>query len=122
MALTFDVRNLRNMRAFYQAFPNRNALRTELSWTHYRALLRVESPRAREWYMAEAADQHWSSRALERQIGTLYYERLLSSQDRTAVQQEAENQTRPLSEQDALALASMASCRSCPRSMRWPSR
>ncbi len=81
----FDVRNLRNMRAFYQAFPNRNALRTELSWTHYRALLRVESPRAREWYMAEAADQHWSSRALERQIGTLYYERLLSSQDRTAV-------------------------------------
>jgi predicted nuclease of restriction endonuclease-like (RecB) superfamily len=51
--------------------------------------------------MAEAASQHWSSRALERQIGTLYYERLLSSQDRTAVQQEAENQTRPLSEQDA---------------------
>lgn len=51
--------------------------------------------------MEEAASQHWSSRALERQIGTLYYERLLSSQDRAAVQQEAENQTRPLSEQDA---------------------
>ncbi|WP_348645662.1 DUF1016 N-terminal domain-containing protein [Marinobacter sp. S6332] len=97
----FDVTNLRNMRRFYEAFPKRDALRPELSWTHYRVLLRVENPQAREWYMAEAASQHWSSRALERQIGTLYYERLLSSQDRTAVQQEAENQTRPLSERDA---------------------
>ena len=97
----FDVTNLRNMRRFYEAFPKRDALRPELSWTHYRTLLRVESPQAREWYMEEAASQHWSSRALERQIGTLYYDRLLSSQDRTAVQQEAENQTHPLSEQDA---------------------
>ncbi|MCK7552799.1 PDDEXK nuclease domain-containing protein [Marinobacter goseongensis] len=97
----FDVTNLRNMRRFYEVFPKRDALRLDLSWTHYRILLRVESSQAREWYMAEAASQHWSSRALERQIGTLYYERLLSSQDRTAVQQEAEAQTRPLSERDA---------------------
>lgn len=89
------------MRRFYEVFPKRDALRPELSWTHYRVLLRVENPQAREWYMAESAGQHWSSWALERQIGTLYYERLLSSQDRTAVQQEAENQTRPLSEEDA---------------------
>lgn len=97
----FDVTNLRNMRAFYQAFPNRDALRPELSWTHYRTLLRIENPQAREWYMAEAASQHWSSRALERQISTLYYERLLSSQDRAAVEQEAEHQTRPLAEHNA---------------------
>lgn len=47
----FDVRNLRNMRLFYQAFPIRNALRTELSWTHYRTLLRVENSAARQWYL-----------------------------------------------------------------------
>lgn len=95
MALTaefgkgFDERNLRHMRGFYQAFPIWDAVRTELSWTHYRTLLRVDSDTARQWYMDEAATQNWSTRALERQIGTLYYERLLASQDRTAVEQEA---------------------------------
>ena len=77
------------MRLFYQAFPKYDALRHELSWTHYRTLLRVDSETARTWYMNEAAAQNWSSRALERQIGTLYYERLLASQDRAAVEQEA---------------------------------
>jgi predicted nuclease of restriction endonuclease-like (RecB) superfamily len=85
----FDERNLRNMRAFYLGFPIRNALRSELSWTHYRTLLRVESEAVRLWYMQETAEQNWSTRALERQIGTLYYERLLASQDRRAVEQEA---------------------------------
>jgi hypothetical protein len=68
----FDERNLRHMRAFYQSFPIRNALRTELSWTHYRSLTRIENERARLWYMNEAASQHWGTRALDRQIGTLY--------------------------------------------------
>ena len=68
----FDERNLRHMRAFYQAFPIWNALRTELSWTHYRTLLNLDSDSARQWYMNEAATQSWSTRALERQIGTLY--------------------------------------------------
>lgn len=85
----FDERNLRHMRAFYHAFPIWNALRSELSWTHYRTLLKVESDSARQWYMNEAATQNWSTRALERQIGTLYHERLLASQDRAAVEQEA---------------------------------
>lgn len=67
----FDASNLRYMRLFYQAFPNCDALRHELSWTHYRLLLRVEDRRAREWYMVEAATQNWGTRALERQIGTL---------------------------------------------------
>jgi predicted nuclease of restriction endonuclease-like (RecB) superfamily len=81
----FDERNLRNMRAFFQQFPNWNALRSELSWTHYRLLLRVDAPKARHWYMQEAAAQNWSTRALERHMGTLYYERLLSSQDKGAL-------------------------------------
>ena len=47
----FDERNLRHMRDFYQSFPIWNAVRSELSWTHYRTLLRVEDPNARHWYM-----------------------------------------------------------------------
>jgi predicted nuclease of restriction endonuclease-like (RecB) superfamily len=85
----FDTTNLRHMRGFFLAFPIRDALRRELSWTHYRTLLRVDNDQARQWYMNEAASLSWTTRALERQIGTLYYERLLSSSDRTAVQQEA---------------------------------
>lgn len=85
----FDERNLRNMRGLYLAFPIRNALRSELAWTHYRLLLRVEDAQARQWYVAEAISQNWSSRALERQIGTLYYERMLASRDRQAVAGEA---------------------------------
>jgi predicted nuclease of restriction endonuclease-like (RecB) superfamily len=85
----FDERNLRHMRAFFQAFPNWDAVRSELSWTHYRLLTRVDKAEARQWYMHEAVGQNWSSRALERQIGTLYYERLLLSQDKAAVADEA---------------------------------
>lgn len=85
----FDATNLRHMRGFFLSFEKCDALRRELSWTHYRLLLRVESQHARQWYMHEAATQGWSTRALERQIGTLYYERLLSSQDRAPVEQEA---------------------------------
>lgn len=75
----FDVTNLRNMRRFYLAFPIRETLSLELSWSHYNLLARVEKPKAREWYMREATQQSWSVRALERQIGVLYYERLLTS-------------------------------------------
>ena len=94
----FDVRNLRNMRAFYQTFPIRNALRTELSWTHYRSLLRIDNPSAREWYLHEAISQNWSARALDRQISKLYYERLLASKDKALVEAEAKAHTEPLAE------------------------
>ena len=83
------VNNLRYMRLFYQAFPMCDALRHEWSWTHYRNLLRVENQQARNWYMEEAANQNWSTRALDRQISTLYYERLLASRDKDPVRQEA---------------------------------
>lgn len=94
----FDITNLRKMRTFYQAFPIRDALRLELSWTHYRTLLRIDNPQARDWYLHEAITQSWSARALERQIGTLYYERLLASQDKALVEQEAQSNTQPLAE------------------------
>jgi len=67
----------------------RVVLRQELSWTHYRLLLGVEDPVARSWYMHEAADQHWSSRQLDRQISVLYYERLLASRRKAPVRDEA---------------------------------
>lgn len=111
----FDPSNLRYMRLFYEKFPQvgaprqsvaaagiRDAVRHKsnetdnlvafepgLSWTHYRLLLGVENDTAREWYMHEAADQHWSTRQLERQISVLYYERLLSSRKKAPVRKEA---------------------------------
>ncbi|OGW62178.1 MAG: hypothetical protein A2V83_06135 [Nitrospirae bacterium RBG_16_64_22] len=111
----FDPSNLRYMRLFFQRFPNRDAaphrsplkgirdavrhkstgtdvpgdLRPELSWTHYRLLLGVDDARARDWYMSEAADQHWSTRQLDRQISVLYYERLLASRKKASVRKEA---------------------------------
>ena len=92
----FDVSNIRYMRLFYKSFPIRDALRHELSWTHYRSLLKLENDSARQWYMHEAANQNWSTRALDRQIGTLYYERLLASRDRQAVEQEARDNLQAL--------------------------
>ena len=76
----FTVANLRNMRQFYKTFPNRYALRSELTWTHYRLLMRVEESSRRDFYLQESADFGWTSRQLERQINSLYYERLLSTQ------------------------------------------
>jgi len=67
----------------------RSAVRSELTWTHYKLLMRVEDVKAREWYMNEAADQNWSTRQLDRQISTLYYERLLASREKEPVRQEA---------------------------------
>lgn len=67
------------MRQFYLIFPNGYALRSELSWTHYRLLMRVENDNARQFYTDEAVKSQWSTRQLERQINTFFYERLLSS-------------------------------------------
>jgi predicted nuclease of restriction endonuclease-like (RecB) superfamily len=76
----FTVANLRNMRQFYQTFPNRYALRSELTWTHYRMLMRVDETNRREFYLRECAESEWSSRQLERQINSFFYERLLATQ------------------------------------------
>lgn len=94
----FDESNLRYIRLFYNAFPIRDAVRHELSWTHYRLLSKVENEAARSWYMNEAAQLQWSSRALERQINSFYYERLLATRkaDRPDIQHEAAEKIQPL--------------------------
>lgn len=84
----FTAANLRNMRQFYMTFPNRYALRSTLSWTHYRLLMRVEDEQARKFYLEECEKSNWSTRQLERQINSFYYERLLSSQNKVAVSNE----------------------------------
>ena len=90
----FSVQSLANYRQFYVTFPNFSAVRRNLTWTHYKSLLRVHNPQARDWYAREAAEQGWSVRALDRQITTLYYERLLSTQDpsKALVKSEADQQ------------------------------
>ncbi len=81
----FDQSNLRNMRAFFVTYPIRDALRRELSWTHYRLLLRVDNPAARAFYEAEAVNARWATRELERQINSLLFERLALSRDKAGV-------------------------------------
>ena len=81
----FDERNLRKMRQFYCAYPIRDSLSPELSWTHYRRLIRIENKQTREFYTEECIKSAWSVRQLERQINSFFYERLLSSQDKKAV-------------------------------------
>jgi predicted nuclease of restriction endonuclease-like (RecB) superfamily len=78
----FDKTNVWNMIRFYRIFPTLDAVRQELSWTHYRHLMRVEKANAREFYLNEAIKGNWSTRQLERQINSLYYERLLMSKDK----------------------------------------
>lgn len=75
----FTETNLKYMRQFYNVFNNCHALRDELSWTHYRILLKVNHHQARHYYMQDAADQNWSTRDLQRQINTQYYERILAN-------------------------------------------
>ena len=84
----FTVANLKNMRQFYLIFQKSYALRSELNWTHYRLLMREENENARNFYIEECIKSNWSTRQLERQITTLFYERLLSSKDKEKVSKE----------------------------------
>ena len=85
----FSAQSLWSYRQFYLSFPILSTAWRELSWSHFRMLLRLKSPEARAWYADEAAREAWGVRALDRQIGTLFYERRLLSQEKAAVQQEA---------------------------------
>lgn len=92
----FSEQTLWNIRQFFLTFPILSALRRELRWTHYKALMRVENEKARAWYLSEAAEQNWSTRALDRQINSHYYERLLLSRDKAPVVDEMQEKTAPL--------------------------
>ena len=89
----FTKTNLYSFYQFYKMFPNifhsvSGKSVPLLSWTHYRTLLKVKDEEARSWYEKEAAEQTWAVRTLQRNIETQYYYRLLSSQNKTAVENE----------------------------------
>jgi hypothetical protein len=76
----FTTTNLKYMRQFYAAFPIRHTLCDQLSWSHYRLLMKLNNAERREFYLKECAESNWSVRQLERQITTFFYERLLATQ------------------------------------------
>lgn len=95
----FSVANLKNIRQFYLTFAQDEkgyTLCSQLNWSNIRHVLRIKDDKARHWYMEESINQNWSARALERQISTLYYERLLSSKEQKPVEKEAKEKTAPL--------------------------
>ncbi|MDD2789381.1 MAG: DUF1016 N-terminal domain-containing protein [Sulfurimonas sp.] len=81
----YSYRQLYLFLQFYKVFPIVNALRSQLSWTQYKLLLRIEDSDKREFYIAESTKNNWSSRELERQINASLYERLLLSNDKKSV-------------------------------------
>lgn len=92
----FSARNLRNMRQFCISFPIWQTVSTKLSWSHYQEIMRITNPKAREYYVNEAAKGGWSVRQLERQIATQYYERLLASHRDDAEVKEIINRNLPI--------------------------
>jgi predicted nuclease of restriction endonuclease-like (RecB) superfamily len=88
---SFDERELRRIRQFYIVFSIRDTLRPELSWSHYRLLIRIPESDKRNYYLNEAANCAWSSRTMERQINSLFYDRLISSQNREPVLKEMQD-------------------------------
>ena len=85
----FSKQTLWSYRQFYTEFPILSALRRELTWTHYKLLMRVSNIDARTFYEQEAIKGGWNTRALERQINAFYFERLLASQNKEAIENEA---------------------------------
>jgi predicted nuclease of restriction endonuclease-like (RecB) superfamily len=119
----FTISNLKYFRQFYLSFSIGHALRgqsqipkekshavrdefpvvrPELSWTHYRLLLKVERPDVRQFYIDECVAGNWSTRQLERQINSFYYERLLSSKNKDRVKAEIQKLESELAPQDMI--------------------
>ena len=99
----FSARTLWEIRQFYLCFPQFQIVRTlsaQLSWSHFQRILRVNDTNARQYYLKEAAQNMWSVRTLDRNITTLYYHRLLSSQIKEPVKAEMLENTKDL-QQDA---------------------
>lgn len=85
---SYSKRNLQYFRKFYQCFPDIEIVNScvhNLTWTHFRSLLRVPDEDARVWYMSEAAHENWNVRMLDRNISTQYYYRLLQAPKKEAV-------------------------------------
>ncbi|ULJ60556.1 PDDEXK nuclease domain-containing protein [Wielerella bovis] len=101
----FSKRTLWEIRQFYQEFPDFPNMRTvfaQLSWSHFQRVLKVQNAQARNYYLREAAENGWSVRTLDRNISTLYYDRLLASQQPEIVQAEMLANTKTLQADDVI--------------------
>lgn len=99
----FGERNTCNFRQFYLMFSDLEIWKSvisKLTWTHIQRTLKITNDKARLYYLTEAAENHWSVRTLDRNISTLYYERLLASQDKELVQAEMQEKTQKLQASD----------------------
>lgn len=98
MGKGYSPRALAYYRQLYVYFPDRKILQTRLqnlTWSHLQAILGEKSEKARLWYMDEAAQQMWSVKTLERNVGSQYYHRLLASYDKDDVENEMKELTAP---------------------------
>lgn len=98
----FTKRQLELNRQFYKLFPIANALRSQLSWTHYRILIRVQNLQKREFYIAEATKNNWTARQLERQVNSQLFERLLLSNNVEDVLEVARAEKIPLTAKEII--------------------
>jgi predicted nuclease of restriction endonuclease-like (RecB) superfamily len=96
----FSEQGLRNYRQFFLAFPIRSTMWSELTWSHYKLIIRVLDTKARNYYIKEVASQQWTVRTVERHIHSFYYERLLSSRDKSVLEKEMSSS--PMRPQDIL--------------------
>ncbi len=95
----FGERNIRNIRQFYVIFSDYEkwkSLISKLTWTHIQKVLKVSDEKARIFYLTEAAENMWSVRTLDRNISTLYYNRIIASIDKKIVENEMKDKTKKL--------------------------
>lgn len=98
----FSARQLEFCRQFYLTFPNTNALRSQLNWTQYRLLIRIDDAEKRIYYIEESCKNNWSARQLERQINSQLYERLLLSNNKEKVLAVAKGETSPVNPKEII--------------------
>nr|WP_314080519.1 PDDEXK nuclease domain-containing protein [uncultured Leptotrichia sp.] len=95
----FSRRTLWEMRKLYVYFSDYEKVRTlfaQLTWSHFQKVLRVSDEKARIFYLTEAAENMWSVRTLDRNISTLYYNRLVASIDKKMVEDEMKEKIKSL--------------------------
>ena len=95
----YSYRTLREIRQFYLMFSDFEKWRTvsaKLTWSHFQKVLRISDKKARIFYLTEAAENMWSVRTLDRNISTLYYNRIVASIDKKIVENEMKEKTKKL--------------------------
>ena len=83
----FSKRNLERMRKFYICYPIATTMLSQLTWSHYLELIKIDDEDKRNFYMHECINSSWNVRELQRQRETLLYERIIISKDKNKVKE-----------------------------------